>query len=246
MHWGLYLAWVIGVSSFTLIGSYYARRTHRSDLLIGLYVAFILTAQLLATKIATFNFGFGEFSGPAGVLVFAVTFLITDIVNERFGPRETRRMIGIAFVAQIASAFFFWLATQFDPAPGWGTDATAWNSIFGLVPRITIASWIAYLVSEHLDVFVYSWFKRLTHGRHLWLRNVVSTLPALAVDSLIFVPIAFAGVPGFPLWAVIQGQIMVKWVVGVIDIPFMYINAAMLARDEKKVQEQSSDTVWPA
>ena len=245
MHFGLYFLWIAGVSSFTLVGSYYARRTGRSDLLIGLYVAFILTAQLLATKIATFDLGFGQFSGPAGVLVFAVTFLLTDIVNERFGPRETRRMIGIAFVAQVASAFFFWLATQFDPAPGWGTDPSTWNAIFGLVPRITVASWVAYLVSENLDVYVYSWFRKLTNGRHLWLRNAISTLPSLAVDSLIFVPLAFAGIPGFPILLAIKGQIVVKWVVGIINIPFMYLNAAMLDHENKNV-EQCADTNWPA
>src|SRR3989344_5522743 len=205
MHWGLLLLWIIGVTSVTLLGSLYARRYGRSDLLIGLYVAFILAAQMLATKIALFTVGPWHFTAPAGVLVFSVTFLILDIVNERFGRKAAQGMITIAFVAQVAMAFFIWLGTQFHAAPEWAQQGETWDALFSLVPQITVASWVAFFISENIDAYIYAWFRRVTAGRHLWLRNAVSTLPALVIDSALFVPLAFFGV-----------------------LPFMYMNYAIL------------------
>jgi uncharacterized integral membrane protein (TIGR00697 family) len=228
MSTGLFFSWVIGVTSFTLLGSYYARKTEKSDLLVGLYVAFVLTSQILATKIASFQFGEYSFVGPAGVLVFAVTFLMTDIVNEKFGRRETHKMIMIAFFAQVAMSFFLWIGTKFPPDPTWGGKFDeAWNTFFGQIPRIMFASWAAFLVSENLDAILYAWFKRVTGGRMLWFRNMFSTIPTLALDSFIFIGIAFGG-SGMALLPLMKGQIIIKWAVGVINIPFMYLNRRIL------------------
>jgi queuosine precursor transporter len=227
------LFWAVGVTSVTLLGSFYVRRYGRPDLLIALYVAFVLTAQILATKIASFDLGIAHFSGPAGVLVFSVTFLLLDIMNEKFGRKETQRMIFFAFVAQVAMAFFLWLGTQFTPDPFWAANSDSWNKFFGLVPRITLASWIAFLISENLDAYVFAWFKQWTHGKHLWMRNIFSSIPALALDSLLFVPLAFYGVAGFPIFAAIKGQIVMKWLVGVISVPFMYLNHTIITRGKE-------------
>jgi uncharacterized integral membrane protein (TIGR00697 family) len=104
----------------------------------------------------------------------------------------------------------------------------SFEGLLGAVPRITLASWVAFLVAENFDAYIYGVFKKLTGGRHLWARNVVSTLPALLLDSLIFVPLAFGGL--IPLMPIILGQVAVKWLVGVINIPFMYANRAVLER----------------
>ena len=230
MTWGIFILWAVGVTSFTLLGSLYARRYERIDLLVGLYVAFVLTAQVLATKLALFHSPIGSFTVPAGVLVFSVTFLLTDIVNERFGRRETQRMIFIAFIAQIAMTFFIWLGVQFEPAPLRALEAERFDAIFGLLPRITLASWLAFIVSENIDAYLYAWFKRVTHEKHLWMRNALSTLPALAVDSAIFVTLAFWGAGSALIMSAIIGQIMIKWVIGIINIPFMYLNHVILTR----------------
>lgn len=217
--------WIIGITSFTLLGSWYAGKFNKSDLLIALYVTFVLSAQILAVKISEFNFGFKTFFVPSGILVFSITYLLTDIVNEKFGRKETQKMILIAFTTQVAMVFFFWLGVKFPPAPFWHIQ-DAWQQIFGLVPRITIASWVAFLISENLDAIVFSWFKKITKGEHLWMRNAFSSIPALALDSVIFIPLAFLGV--MPIWPLILGQIVVKWFVGLVNIPFMYLNKSLL------------------
>jgi uncharacterized integral membrane protein (TIGR00697 family) len=89
-----------------------------------------------------------------------------------------------------------------------------------------IASWIAFLVSGNIDAYIFDWFKKVTKGKYLWMRNVFSSLPAMALDTVIFVTIAFAGVQ--PLLPIIVGTMAIKWLVGIIDIPFMYLNRMIL------------------
>ncbi len=230
MNLFILVLWIVGVTCFTLIGSYYARKYDKADLLIGLYVTFVLVAQILASKISVFDLGFTTFYGPTGVILFSLTYLMTDIVNEKFGREETQKMIIIAFVSQVAMVFFLWLGIRFQPAPFW-TLQGSWEQIFGIVPRITLASWVAFLITESFDAYVYSWFKKLTNGKHLWTRNVFSSIPALLLDSLIFIPLAFGGL--MPLMPLIIGQTAVKWIVGLINIPFMYLNSSILGTAKK-------------
>lgn len=218
--------WIIGISVFTVIGSWYARKYEKADLLIALYVTFVLTAQILAAKVSAFDLGFATFFGPSGVLVFSITYLFTDIVNEKFGREETKKMILIALISQIAMVFFIWLGIRLEPAPFWSIQS-AWEQIFSLVPRITLASWIAFFVTENFDAHVFAWFKRVTKGKHLWARNAFSSIPSLLLDSLIFFPIAFWGLT--PILPLIIGQTAIKWLVGLVNIPFMYLNKHILS-----------------
>jgi queuosine precursor transporter len=219
------IIWIVGITSFTLLGSWYARKQNKPDMLIALYISFILIAQILAIKISAFNLGFKVFTSPSGILVFSVTYLLTDIVNEKFGRKEVHKMILIAFICQVAMVLFFWLGSILPPASFWNMQ-DSWQKIFLLVPRITIASWVAFLISENLDAIIFAWFKKITDGRHLWMRNVFSSIPALAIDSVIFVSLAFAGI--MPILPLIIGQIAVKWLVGLINVPFIYINRFIL------------------
>lgn len=215
------ILWIIVITAFTFLGAWYARRYNRPDALIALYVTFVILSQIIATKIAEYDLGFIVVTAPAAVIIYSVTYLFTDIVNEKFGRTETHRMIGIAFVSQVAMVFFLWLGTIIKPAPFW-PNQQAWESIIGLVPRITLASMIAFMVSENLDALVFHFFKKLTKGRFLWMRTSFSSIPALTIDTLLFITIAFYGI--MPLGALIVGQIATKYLVGLISIPFMYFN----------------------
>jgi queuosine precursor transporter len=89
-----------------------------------------------------------------------------------------------------------------------------------------LASWIAFLISENVDAIIFSWFKKLTNGKHLWARNVFSSIPAMALDTFIFVTIAFYATA--PLLPLITGVLVLKWLVGIVDIPFMYLNRMIM------------------
>ena len=145
------LFWCISYAAVQLhdhkstFGAWYARRFGRPDALIGLYVVFVAISQVMAAKIAEYDLAFIAVTAPAAVLVYSVTYLFTDVVNERCGRREVHKMILIAFVTQVGLIFFLGLGTELTPAPFWD-DQEAWESIINVVPRITLASWVAFLV----------------------------------------------------------------------------------------------------
>lgn len=113
----LLLIWIVIITSFSLFGSWYARKYNKPDALIALYTAFLILSQIIAVKIAGLDIGFTMIFVPAATIIFAVTFLLTDIVNEKFGRFEVYKMILIAFIAQVMMVVFIWIATRMTPAP---------------------------------------------------------------------------------------------------------------------------------
>lgn len=217
---------ILLISLITVCGSFYARKTDRPDALIGLFVVFVVGSQIIASKIAVFDLGFYSFTAPAAVIIFAVTFLITDIVNEKFGRSETHRMIFIALLANITFVVFLQIANALPGAPFWHGEQE-WSEVFGLVPRITLAGWVTFLVSENLDAYLFALLKRLTKGKHLWMRNIASSALSLSVDTILFIPLAFLG-SGLPLLSLMLGQFVLKYLVALLNVPFMYLNRAVL------------------
>lgn len=219
--------WIVLITCFSLFGALYARKYNKPDGIIAIYIAFIVISNILAVKIAEFNLGVITLYATAASIIFPVTFLLTDVVNEKFGRIETHKMIFLAFITQVAMALFIYISIKMPSAPFW-TNQEAFTSILGFAPRIMLASWIAFLISENADAYIFSWFKKLTQGKHLWSRNIFSSIPAMALDTIIFVTLAFYGIQ--PLVPLITGVIIIKWLVGIIDIPFMYLNRWIMER----------------
>lgn len=217
------LVWIVVIFISTIIISQYIKKQKREDVAIAFYVLFLAMSQILAAKIGDFSIGCLTITAPVAVLIFPFTFQITDIVNENFGQKATHRMIFIAFITQIFMTIFIWFSIEMPGAPYWGVDDQSyWTNFLGSTIRIIAASWISFLITENLDALLFAKFKKYTKGKHLWIRNIFSDIPTLALDSLIFVTIAFGGV--FPIWTIIWGQILTKWFFGVIDTPFMYLS----------------------
>jgi uncharacterized integral membrane protein (TIGR00697 family) len=225
MPLALAILWAALASAFAIGGAWYARRYGRADALIACYVALTVIANLLAVKILALHAGPWTLYAPAATLIFSVTFFLTDIVNERFGRAETQRMIWIALFAQLALVLFSYLAVAAEPAPFFAGQA-AFALVLGSAPRVATAGMLTFLVSESFDAFLFQWFRRATRGRHLWMRNAFSSLPAMALDSALFVVLAFAGTE--PVVPIIVGLTITKWIVGIVDIPFMYLAKAVL------------------
>lgn len=224
----LAIFWIAVISVCAVGGAYYARKYNRPDALIAFYVAIGVISNIFASKTIAFDFGFTTFFAPGAVLLFSVTFLLTDVVNEKFGKRETQKMILLGLFTQIALIVFSYIVLTATPAPFF-ENQVAFEVVFGMVPRIVLAGLIAFYVSENLDAYLFHWLKQLTGGKKLWMRNVFSSIPSMLVDSIIFVTIGFYGV--MPVMPLIVGLTVTKWLVGVIDIPFMYISRAVLGKE---------------
>ena len=219
--------WVVIISLLTAVAAFYAKRFGRPDALAALYVTLVLFANIAASKTIEFNLGFTKLFAPATVIIFAVTFLLTGIVNERFGRKEAQRMILTAVFCQLSLVVFTIFILRAVPAPFF-TNQVAFENVLGIVPRIIAASLIAFFISENTDAYLFAGLRKLTNNKHLWMRGAFAALPAMVIDSTIFITLAFYGImPTLPL---IIGQTIIKWLIGIIDIPFMYLARRILGK----------------
>ncbi|MEN9389916.1 MAG: hypothetical protein RLZZ283_16 [Candidatus Parcubacteria bacterium] len=215
------ISFILILSAISLFGSYYAAKYNRSDLLMAIYVACIIITNVLVFKIAAYDLGVVTLYATAPTLIYAVNFLIADIVNERFGRKEVLKMIGVAAFIQVCVAVFTWIAVALPAAPFW-TEQMVYEQMFGSTLRIAIAQVLTFVVVESLDAYVFHYFREMTQGKHLWMRGLFSTIPAMLLDTVIFFTAAFYGV--MPIAPVITAVVILKWIVGVIDTPFLYLN----------------------
>ena len=184
--------------------------------IISIFIGCMTISSVLANKIISV---FGFFM-PAGVLAYSVTFVCTDVINEIWGKEKARQTVVGGFIALIAVLLLVQGALFWQAAPFW-RDEAAFRSILGSTSRIIIASFTAYLVSQFHDVHVFHLLKRLTGGRHLWLRNTVSTAVSQLIDSVLFITIAFYGT--MPVGPLIIGQWIIKFAIAVLDTPIIYL-----------------------
>jgi len=155
-----------------------------------------------------------------GNVMYASIFLATDLLSEYYGKKTATKAVMIGFFASVFFLITSQLILRFAPAD-YDIAQEAFKTLFTLTPRIVIGSMVAYLVSQNLDIWTYTKIKKLTQGKHLWLRNNGSTWTSQLVDSIIFTVIAFAGV--YPLFELILFTYIIKIVVAGIDTPFIYL-----------------------
>ena len=184
-------------------------------ILLSIFVGSITIASVLANKIIDV---FGLFV-PAGVLAYTMTFLMTDAISEIWGKETAKRTVFGGFIGLIAVLLFIQISLVWPKAPFWKQEA-AYQTIMGSTSRIIIASFIAYLVSQFHDVWAFHFWKKITGGRHLWLRNNFSTAVSQFIDSSLFITVAFYGV--MPVWPLIWSQWLVKLAIAFLDTPIIY------------------------
>lgn len=185
----------------------------------AIFVGMLVAANILAVKPVAVAGGIV----PAGVVTYALTFLVTDTVGEVWGRERTQHLVWAGFVTSLLVAVFVRIAIWAPGAPFW-QDQPAFVRILGVNMRLVIASMIAYLVSQSHDVWAFHALRRLTGGKHLWLRNNASTLVSQFLDTAIFITLAFYGVWGGwdVIWPAIVGQYLVKVIIALLDTPFIY------------------------
>lgn len=162
-----------------------------------------------------------------GNIVYATSFLVTDILSENYGKEEAKKAVWIGFFSLIAMTLLMNMALMFEPLSGDEFAHTAHESlstIFKLMPRIAVASLAAYLISQRHDVWAFHfWKKRFPTDRHLWLRNNLSTMVSQLLDSTVFTLLSFWGVFEHEmLWEVFLTTYFLKFVVAAADTPFVY------------------------
>ena len=180
-----------------------------------LFCVCLITANVLETK----QIQIGCINITGGLLVFPISYIINDCVSEVWGYRRAALVIWLGFAMNLFFVLFGALADAIPGAPYWHNDA-GFHAVFGLAPRIAIASFAAFIVGSLINAYVMVRMKQRSGNKHFSLRAIVSTLFGEGADSLIFFPLALYGiVPNTELLYLIVSQIIFKTLYEIIVLP---------------------------
>ena len=193
------------------------------NILAGIFIASLVTCNLIANKFVTVDLGFKVFIVSAGILPYPLTFLVTDLISELYGQRKANLVVFSGFIASMFVLLFLWLGSQFEAIPGSIVNDSTYNSVFQNAWRLIAASMVAYLFAQFVDVRIFHFWKKLTNGKHLWLRNNGSTVASQLVDTTLVICILFVGVweTDQILLAIRDGWLF-KMLMALIDTPIIY------------------------
>ena len=197
-------------------------------ILSGLFVALLIVCNLIANKFVLVDLSFLGFSEPfilsAGVLPYPLTFLITDVLSEFYGKKRTNRVIITGFIASVIILGVLLLGSVFPSIEGSPVNDQEYNIVFKNSWRVIGASMVAYLSAQLVDVKLFHFWKGLTKGKHLWLRNNGSTIISQFVDTVLVVSVLFIGVMSFEdIKSMIFDGWLFKVLVALIDTPIFYL-----------------------
>ena len=201
----------------------------------GLY-AFAIFGTLLGNIAVCKNVDIFGVATTAGNVLYASTFLVTDILSEKYGKKDASKAVAYSFTVMVLWMLGTQMILWFTPNANDYINESL-KVVFGLVPRITIASLAGFICSQNLDVFLYHfiWNKTGNGKAKLWLRNNGSTLTSQLIDTVIFTFIAFWGVyPTNVFFSILITTYLFKAVVALMDTPFMYMARKIVPLNDKE------------
>jgi len=196
---------------------------------MAMFVTILMVSNTVAVKITHL----GPFYFDGATILFPIAYIFGDILTEVYGYKRSRIVVWIGFLACIIMSLIYWLVGILPAAADW-QQQEAYLAILGQTPRIVVASLIAYLGGEFVNAFILAKLKIATAGRFLWTRTIGSTVVGQAVDTVLFVGIAFTGViPSNLLWYMIISNYVFKTVFEIIATPFTYAAVGVVKRVEE-------------
>ncbi|EIT83664.1 hypothetical protein A374_19130 [Fictibacillus macauensis ZFHKF-1] len=168
-----------------------------------------------------------------GNTMYSTIYLATDLLNEKYGQKDAKKAVWFGFFTLAMMTIIMQMVLAFEPA---GSDIAQkpLELLFGFLPRLAAGSLAAYLISQFIDVRLYSFLKKAFSGyNQLWIRNNGSTLFSQLIDSLVFCTIAFAGVYSWSVWMeIFLTTYILKFIISAASTPFIYIARAMKVKEE--------------
>lgn len=177
-------------------------------------------------------FGVRLFELSVGILPYPITFLITDLISEIYGQKRANEVVVAGIFASFFSIGILLVASAAPAIPSSPIDDTTFTQVFSRSPLAVLASMIAYLSAQFVDIRIYHFWKKLTRGKHLWLRNNFSTFASQIIDSatVILLLCLFGVLPWSLFWGLTLSSIVFKILVAAIDTPFLYLFVGMFRR----------------
>lgn len=194
-------------------------------ILASMFIAALVASNLIFQKFFYWNpFGLFRFEISVGILPYPITFLITDIISEVYGKKKANQVV-IAGIFASAFSMGIILIANYVPAVDYSPiNDGLFSKVFGLSPIAVLASMLAYLFAQFIDIRIFHFWKKITKGKHLWLRNNFSTFSSQFIDTLTVLSLlcSFGVIP----WDLFKGLLisgfLFKIVIAAIDTPFLY------------------------
>ena len=166
------------------------------------------------------------FELSVGILPYPITFLVTDLISEIFGKKAANRVVVAGIFASFFSMGILLLAGVVPALPNSPIDDATFNNVFALSPIAVLASMMAYLFAQFIDIRIYHFWKNLTKGRHLWLRNNFSTFASQFIDTFTVVGLlcVFGVLPWDSFLGLLISGVVFKILVALIDTPLLYLS----------------------
>ncbi len=219
---------------------YRNEKPNRADLvymlLSGIFLGALVLTNVIAGRFFTVDFPLiGVLGLSSGVIAYPITFLATDLISEIFGRDRATLLVKVGFAVSVFATLIVWIAGKMAIDPNSPVDYQSFNIVFGLLPGIVFGSMIAYLCAQYIDVQLFEFWRNLTDGKHLWLRNNASTIVSQLVDTVMVVTIALVIWPKmdgntdttaitFSTWqGYVVGQYLFKAAIAALDTPFFYL-----------------------
>ncbi len=222
-----------------------ARAAFRIYFILGaLFICALVVSNLIFQKFFEWNpFGVYNFQISVGLLPYPITFLITDLVSEVYGKKKATQMVTTGIFASLFSLIIVYVA---DAVPAMEQSAIGnelFTKVFGATALAVFASMSAYLLAQYVDIHIYHFWKRVTKGKHLWLRNNFSTFVSQFIDtfSVTFLLCSF-GILDWSLFPkLLEAGVLFKIIVAALDTPLLYIGVWAFKRRFKLAEEEEID-----
>jgi len=194
--------------------------------LAALFIASLVTSNLIFQKFFYWEpFGWYRFEISVGILPYPITFLITDILSEIYGKKKANQVVIAGIFASFFSMLIILLA---DVAPAISNSPikdAVFSDVFGLSPLAVLASMMAYLSAQFIDIRIFHFWKRKTNGKHLWLRNNFSTFSSQFIDTftVLFLLCSFKVLPWEIFGGLLISGFLFKIIIAALDTPLLYL-----------------------
>ena len=195
-------------------------------ILAALFIASLVTSNLIFQKFFYWEtFNLYRFEISVGILPYPITFLITDVLSEIYGKKKANQVV----IAGIFASFFSMLIILIaDYAPAINSspiDDKTFSTVFGLSPLAVLASMLAYLFAQFVDIRIFHYWKNLTNGKHLWLRNNFSTFLSQFIDTftVVFLLCSFKVLPWNIFTSLLISGFLFKVIIAALDTPILYL-----------------------
>lgn len=210
------------------------KRAYQIYFILGaLFVCALVVSNLIFQKFFSWDFfDLYTFEISVGILPYPVTFLITDIVSEVYGKKKANQMVTAGIFASLFSLLIVYVSQEV-PATSWSPiNDQIFSKVFGATALAVFASMMAYLLAQYVDIQVFHFWKRVTKGKHLWLRNNFSTFFSQFIDtfSVLFLLCSFGLIEWELFGGLLLGGFLFKVIVAAVDTPFLYIGVWYLRK----------------